>query len=67
MAKRVSDVLQRAILRAPSRYSISKVPGVEQSALSRFVRGHYSLSLGAIPHHLGLELKSVKRVEDGGK
>jgi hypothetical protein len=70
MAKRVSDVLKHAILRAPSRYAISKATGVEQSALSRFVRGHRSLSLDAvdaIAQHLGLELKSIRRMKVGGR
>jgi transcriptional regulator with XRE-family HTH domain len=68
MRQSVSDALRRAITGAPvSRYRIARDTGVEQSALSRFVKGRRSLDLTTVDllaDYLGLEL--VKR-EDKGK
>ena len=56
----VSDQLRAAIEAAPvSRYRIAKETGLEQSALSRFVRGKAGLDLSTVDRlaeYLGLEL-----------
>ena len=68
MRQSVSDALRRAIAGAAvSRYRIARDTGVEQSALSRFVKGRRSLDLTTVDllaDYLDLEL--VKR-EDKGK
>ncbi len=57
----VSEALRRALEGCgESRYSIAQATGIQESSLSRFVRGHSGLSLEAVDllcAHLGLELR----------
>ena len=61
----VTDALLQAIVDSElTRYEISKLSGVPESVLSRFVRGHRSVGLDTVDRLarvLGLELKAVKR------
>jgi len=57
---KLSDQIRRTIIEAPlTRYRISKVAGIDQAVLSRFVAGKVGLSmatLDALADVLGLDI-----------
>ena len=61
---KVTETLRRAIEQAGvSLYKIAKLTGIEQSTLSRFVRGERGLdgnSIDKLAEYFGLELKPSK-------
>jgi plasmid maintenance system antidote protein VapI len=58
---RVSEQLRRALMNCgESRYQVSKMTGIQQSVLSRFVNGRHGLTLDTLDRladYLELELK----------
>jgi transcriptional regulator with XRE-family HTH domain len=67
--RRISDQLRAAIEAAgESRYEISKQTGINQSILSRFVRGETNLdgvNIDKLAAHLGLQLVPAKQQRKG--
>jgi transcriptional regulator with XRE-family HTH domain len=62
----ISAVLRRAVADGPlSRYAISKIIGVDQGTLSRFVSGQCGLSLESIDKVC--ELLGLRLVAEGPK
>jgi transcriptional regulator with XRE-family HTH domain len=59
----IVNQLRRAIKRSgETQYAISKATGVDQSVLSRFLRGERTISLktaAGLCKHLGLELREM--------
>lgn len=66
-----SDQFRAAVLNADeSRYKISKVTGVSESILSRFVRGQSGLSMDymdRVAAHLGLAIVSAPKKQRNRK
>jgi transcriptional regulator with XRE-family HTH domain len=64
----VSGRLRAAILAAPvSRYRIAQEAGVDEAALSRFVRGQRGLDLSSVDKlaaYLELELAPARRAKE---
>lgn len=62
--KTLTDKLRAAILAYPSRYQLARESGVQAAALSRFVNGKATLTLGtldALAPFLGLDLVAKPR------
>lgn len=69
---RVSEQLRKAVEQAPvSRYAIFKATGIDQSVLSKFVRGErMGLSMETVDvlcDYLGLKLVPESETETKGK